>query len=77
MYNSYGVQRKKQSNQPSLTLKEWCEDNDYNPKVVQGLLVHDDSIVAAFNRKRTDFYHLSDLSLWESRNIDKLIKAKK
>lgn len=69
-------QRKNNVNRtPCTSIKEWCEDNNYNIKIMSSMIGRDKSIIPAINRLGGDYYALSDIKAWEQRNVDKIQKA--
>lgn len=73
MNKNYGKQSSKKGNQPSVTLKEFAEDNNLNYRSLVQSVSGDESISPSLNRKQVNYYHLSELKYWFARNGFKVI----
>lgn len=72
MNKNYGKQSSKKDNQPSVTLKEFAEDNNLNYRSLVQSVSSDESISPSLNRKQVNYYHLSELKSWFNSNGHKV-----
>lgn len=72
MYKNYSFNKSTSNNKPSISVKDFCIDNELDPNSVRIFLQRDDSISPSFNKGKSNYYHIEELTNWYNSNSEKI-----